>query len=131
MGFEPMTSALPVHTSAMLYQLYYPFLFLEFLSRSSNILIDPCLTTCHFFSSLGARLCFEAAKYLKLYYNSQPVHLLISSATAPQVSKKNSFEAHEKHNCKFWLLCMLILTPGVTSSLMKSSSCNSFPWFVS
>ena len=101
MGFEPMTSALPVHTSAMLYQLYYPFLFLEFLSRSSNILIDPCLTTCHFFSSLGARLCFEAAKYLKLYYNSQPVHLLISSATAPQVSKKNSFEAHEQHNRKF------------------------------
>ncbi|XP_027051991.1 S-acyl fatty acid synthase thioesterase, medium chain-like [Pocillopora damicornis] len=37
--------------------------------------------------SLGARLCFEAAKYLKLYYNSQPVHLLISSATAPQVAK--------------------------------------------
>lgn len=33
-------------------------------------------------------MCFEAAKYLKLYYNSQPVHLLISSATAPQVSKK-------------------------------------------
>ncbi|PFX31715.1 S-acyl fatty acid synthase thioesterase, medium chain [Stylophora pistillata] len=41
--------------------------------------------------SLGTRLCFETARYLKLNYNMQPVHLLISSATAPQVSEKSKY----------------------------------------
>ncbi|XP_020601729.1 S-acyl fatty acid synthase thioesterase, medium chain-like [Orbicella faveolata] len=37
--------------------------------------------------SLGAGICFEAARYLKLHYNMQPVHMLISSATAPQIPR--------------------------------------------
>ncbi|KAJ7387096.1 hypothetical protein OS493_004060 [Desmophyllum pertusum] len=37
--------------------------------------------------SLGARLCFEAARYLKLHYDIQPVHMIISSATAPQIPR--------------------------------------------
>lgn len=40
------------------------------------------------YSSLGAGICFEAARYLKLHYNMQPVHMIISSAAAPQVSRR-------------------------------------------
>ena len=43
--------------------------------------------TIYYLTSLGAGICFEAARYLKLHYNMQPVHVLISSATAPQVSR--------------------------------------------
>ena len=52
-------------------------------SLTNHIVIDYLI-------SLGAGICFEAARYLKLHYNMQPVHMLISSATAPQVST----EAH-------------------------------------
>ena len=38
-----------------------------------------------FVISLGAGLSYETAKYLKNTYGIEPVHMLISGATAPQV----------------------------------------------
>jgi len=37
--------------------------------------------------SLGAGICFEVARHLKLHYDIQPVHMLISSSSAPQVPR--------------------------------------------
>ncbi|KAK3737468.1 hypothetical protein QZH41_008355, partial [Actinostola sp. cb2023] len=39
--------------------------------------------------SMGAGICFEAARHLKVHYGLQPSHLLISGAGAPQVPRKS------------------------------------------
>ena len=44
------------------------------------------LITFKYFFSLGAGISFEVARHLKLHYDIQPVHMLISSSSAPQVS---------------------------------------------
>lgn len=38
---------------------------------------------------MGGLLCFEAARYLKEHYGVEPIHLLISGASAPQVITLN------------------------------------------
>lgn len=45
---------------------------------------------CLYFSnySMGAVMCFEAARHLKTKHGIEPMHLLISSASAPQVIKQ-------------------------------------------